>query len=71
MGTTGKHHRNVTVSNLDGTFTFYEVSKQLGCIALLKTPNLLCQHGIERIGVNFHPNPATLISPKPATLFSP
>ena len=54
MGTAGKDHRNIPVSNLDGTFTFYEVSKQLWCIAVLKTPELLRQHGIERIGNHGH-----------------
>lgn len=54
MGTTGKDHRNIPVSNLNGTFTFYEVPKQLGCIAVLKAPELSCQHGIERIGDHGH-----------------
>ncbi len=38
MGATRKHHRNITVLNLDATFTFYEVPKQLVCVAFLKTP---------------------------------
>jgi len=54
VGTAGKHHRNVTVSNLNGTFTFYEVSKQLRCIAVLKAPQLSRQHGIECISDHGH-----------------
>ena len=54
MGTARKDHRNIPVSNLNGTFTFYEVPKQLGCIALLKAPELLRQHSIERISDHGH-----------------
>ncbi len=48
MGTAGKHHSNVTVSNLDGTFAFYEVPKQLVSVAIFKAPELSRQHGIEQ-----------------------
>ena len=54
MGTTGISHCYVTVSNLDGAFAFYEVTKQLGCIAILKATQLPSQQGIERIGDQGH-----------------
>ena len=54
MGATRKRHGNVVIANLDGSFTLDEMAIQLVGVALLKTAELVRQHGIERIGDEGH-----------------